>query len=142
MSSEIERERERLLKLKTDRKGSPLRKQPGSTLNTRPRIPTQQLMQEMSETILIQNEMLVEELDVLVKTIHESGRTNDANLLMSERIHDRLESLSLEQRATNMLLSQLVAIHSAVMPDDQSQQINQDAENIRMNIYDRVLRAE
>ena len=108
------------------------------------RKPSHQMMQEMSESMIKQNKTLIRELKGMSKGIGDMSNSSKINARTSERIHDRLDSLIVEQRTTNILLSQLVSMHSSVMMEDTLGRIDREkqAETIRMVAYDRVLRGE
>lgn len=108
------------------------------------RKPSHQMMQEMSESMIKQNKTLIRELKGMSKGIGDMSKFSKINTRTSERIHDRLDSLIVEQRTTNILLSQLVSMHSSVMMEDTLGRIDREkqAETIRMVAYDRVLRGE
>src|SRR5699024_8963903 len=82
------------------------------------RKPSHQMMQEMSESMIKQNKTLIRELKGMSKGIGDMSNSSKINARTSERIHDRLDSLIVEQRTTNILLSQLVSMHSSVMMED------------------------
>lgn len=76
---------------------------------------------------------------VLIQQENESnGKVQTAQLHLLERVHDRLEAIAVESRVTNMLLSELVAIHQSVITED----TDQARESIREEVYHRVLNAE
>lgn len=108
------------------------------------RKPSHQMMQEMSESMIKQNKTLIRELKGMSEGIEDMSNSSKINARTSERIHDRLDSLIVEQRTTNILLSQLVSMHSSVMMEDTLGRIDREkqAETIRMVAYDRVLRGE
>src|SRR5699024_9854122 len=91
-----------------------------------------------------QNKTLIRELKGMSKGIGDMSNSSKINARTSERIHDRLDSLIVEQRTTNILLSQLVSMHSSDMMEDTLGRIDREkqAETIRMVAYDRVLRGE
>lgn len=108
------------------------------------RKPSHQVMQEMSQAMVKQNKSLIRELKRMSKDINVSSKTSKQILMTGERIHDRLDSLIIEQRTTNILLAQLVSGHNSVMSDDTLERIDREknAETIRYLAYDRVLRGE
>lgn len=106
------------------------------------RKPQYQIMEELSELIAKQNKKVLYEMTSVSESVEQMANLTRTNTITSERIHDRLESLILEQRATNILLSQLISIHSSVMGSDNNVRINNKAENIRLDVYDRVLRGQ
>jgi hypothetical protein len=55
-----------------------------------------------------------------------------------ERIHDRLDAVSVESRVTNMLLAELVSIHQTVITDN----TDEVREAVREEAYRRVRNAE
>lgn len=110
--------------------------------NRQKRKPTQQLMQEMSESMVKQNKVLIREIDSMSKAVDNMSKRSRSDSLMNERIHDRLESLILEQRTTNILLSQMVSMHKVVMGNESQAKINNTSESIRSEAYHRVLNGE
>lgn len=110
--------------------------------NRQKRKPTQQLMQEMSESMVKQNKVLIREIDSMSKAVDNMSKRSRSDSLMNERIHDRLESLILEQRTTNILLSQMVSMHKVVMGNESQAKINNTSESIRSEAYNRVLNGE
>lgn len=65
-------------------------------------------------------------------------RTSDSDSRMLERIHDRLDSVVVESRVTNMLLCQLVAIQESVI----STNVDNIAEAVRAEVYNAILNGE
>lgn len=51
------------------------------------------------------------------------------------RLHDRLDALCIEQRVTNVLLAELVAVQKAVITDD----ISHEREILRSQAYTQVI---
>ncbi|MCC2248951.1 hypothetical protein JUJ52_03130 [Virgibacillus sp. AGTR] len=68
------------------------------------------------------------------KQLHAS----DIQLQTLERIHDRLDAVMVESRVTNVLLSELVALHQTVITDN----TDEVREAIRNDAYHRVRNAE
>lgn len=108
------------------------------------RKPSHQVMQEMSEAMVKQNKALIRELRRMSKDMDVTSKSSNQIAVTGERIHDRLDTLIVEQRTTNILLAQLVSGHNSVMSDDPLDRIDRDkqAETIRFRAYDRVLRGE
>ena len=65
-------------------------------------------------------------------------KASDAELQWMDRLHDRLDSLVVENRVTNVLLSELVALHQTVVTDD----TDEAREAIRNDAYYKVRNAE
>ncbi len=114
----------------------------GGTRKVERRKPTHQVMQELSESLVKQNRELVSVMGSMSKSIERMAAESAKDSMTSERIHDRLESLTLEQRATNMLLAQLVAYHESVVVNNNQATLNNRAELIRTDTYGRVLSGE
>lgn len=53
------------------------------------------------------------------------------------RLHDRVDTVAIEGRVTNVLLAELVSIHKSITTDTP-----QDSEAIRADAYNRVLNGE
>lgn len=108
------------------------------------RKPSHQVMQELSESMLKQNRTLVREFQKVSSELESMSKSTKTNTMTSERIHDRLDSLIVEQRTTNILLSQLVSMHNSVMSEDPIERLDRKefAESTRLNAYNRVLRGE
>lgn len=68
------------------------------------------------------------------------GETNTANITL-DRIYERFEVLIQEQRTTNVLLSQLTALHAQIAGIDINNLFDH-AEGIREGAYGRVSRGE
>lgn len=83
-------------------------------------ISLQRLIQEQAEVSKMQLEATKGQMQVL------------------DRIHDRLDTLAIESRVTNLLLSEMVAIHQTVINND----TDEKRENIRADAYNRILNAE
>ncbi|MGX1195830.1 hypothetical protein [Metabacillus sp. SLBN-84] len=65
-------------------------------------------------------------------------KMSDVQIHWMERIHDRLDAVAVESRVTNMLLSELVAIHQTVITDD----TDGTREAVRHEAYHRIRNAE
>lgn len=63
---------------------------------------------------------------------------SDIQLQSLERIHDRLDAAVIESRVTNVLLSELVALHQTVITED----TDDTREAVRNEAYRRVRNAE
>ncbi|PAF27283.1 hypothetical protein CHH61_03920 [Shouchella clausii] len=70
--------------------------------------------------------------------IRKSSHASVAQTHTLERIHDRLDAFVVESRVTNMLLSELVAIHQTIVTED----TDGLREAIRDDAYHRVRNAE
>lgn len=56
----------------------------------------------------------------------------------TERLHERMDAMTIESRVTNVLLAELVAVHKSVV----SENIELSREAIRNDAYNRVLNGE
>lgn len=106
--------------------------------------PTHEIMSDLLETLPEQLDLqksVIYELKVLqeldVKSVDELGRLH----LTVERVHDRIDSLVVEQRATNMLLSQLLAVHSMIASVD-ADEVYRSADMMRSDVYQRIQNGE
>lgn len=106
------------------------------------RKPTQQIMEDMAEGMILQNEALLGTIKSVQNDMKGISKYSRTDRVISEQIHDRLETLIIEQKTTNLLLSELVAIHSSIIPKDEKREVQSHAENVRLNAYDRVLRGQ
>lgn len=124
------------------RKGRSQSNEPLGSRGVPIRKPQHEIMAELSESMDKQQRMMTKEMTSMSKQMKEITRGSKSDSIMSERIHDRLESLILEQRTTNILLSRMVAIHESVLIDRDRVLTHSRAENIRMDTYNRVLHGD
>lgn len=88
------------------------------------------LQKQMSQV-----QQLVKEQTIATrKQVHSS----DSERHLMERIHDRLDAMSVESRVTNMLLAELVAIHQTII----TVETDEVRESVREEAYRRVRNAE
>lgn len=80
------------------------------------------------------NQLLKEQTVASRKEAHAS----DVQLQWLERIHDRLDTIAVENRVTNLLLSELVALNRSIITEE----TDELREEIRNDVYHRVLNAE
>ncbi|MCR6108570.1 hypothetical protein HXA34_19980 [Salipaludibacillus agaradhaerens] len=71
-------------------------------------------------------------------TSQKQVEMSNSQLQWLELIHDRLDTVAMESRVTNMLLAELVALHQLVVSDD----TNEARDAIRNDVYQRVRNAE
>lgn len=111
------------------------------TARSKPVKPTNVLVQEAVLALPRQFKGLSHQIEVLqeLTATHIHGTTQE-NITL-ERVHDRLESILLEQRTTNILLSRLIAVHESML-DVNEDEIHAKAESYRMNSYGRVYNGE
>lgn len=65
-------------------------------------------------------------------------QAHNAQLQWMERIHDRLDTIAVETRVSNLLLSELIALHQTVITEETDE--TRDA--VRNEAYQRVRNAE
>lgn len=65
-------------------------------------------------------------------------QASDTQLQYLERIHDRMDAVAVESRVTNVLLSELVALHQTVITEN----TDEVREAVRNDAYRRVRNAE
>ena len=70
--------------------------------------------------------------------VRKQAQTSDTQLQWLERIHDRMDAVAVESRVTNVLLSELVALHQTVITED----TDEVREAVRHEAYRRVRNAE
>lgn len=103
--------------------------------------PTHVLMQDLMLSMPKQFKGFSHELNVLQELIathiHETNQTTST----LERVHDRLESMLVEQRTTNILMTQLIALQESVL-DVNHTEILAKAEEHRSEAYARVSNGE
>jgi hypothetical protein len=73
-----------------------------------------------------------------VVTTRKQVQASESQIQWLERIHDRLDAAAVESRVTNMLLSELVALHQTVITED----TDEAREAVRNEAYRRVRNAE
>lgn len=106
------------------------------------RKPQHEMMAELSESMGEQQRMMTKELTSISKNINSMMNHSKSDTITAGRIHDRLESLLYEQRATNMLLARLVAINESVLIERDQAMLPSKAETIRMDTYHRVYQGD
>lgn len=131
-----------IMAIEQGRNGSqPLGRGLGSNVPTR-RKPQHEIMQELADGMDRQQRVLTKEIKDVSKNMKEISKLTRTDVVTAERIHDRLESLILEQRATNLLLAKMVAMNESVLLDSNKFTINKEAEQIRNEAYYRVLHGD
>lgn len=116
----------------------------GSTSPSQAQTPftqAQQAMNELPQYIRMLNKQMAvlqniakEQLSVAKK----QAATEQCRVEWMERLHDRMDSLIVESRVTNMLLSELIALQRLVLPED----TDESREAIRNDVYNRILNGE
>lgn len=84
---------------------------------------------------MAQMQLLMKEQTIAAR---KQAQASDAQLQWLERVHDRLDTVAVESRVTNMLLSELVALHQTVITED----TDEVREAVRNEAYHRVRNAE
>lgn len=131
-----------IMAIEQGRNGSqPLSRGLGSNVPTR-RKPQHEIMQELADGMDRQQRVLTKEIKDVSKNMKEISKLTRTDVVTAERIHDRLESLILEQRTTNLLLAKMVAMNESVLLDSNKFTINKEAEQIRNEAYYRVLHGD
>lgn len=92
------------------------------------------VVQGVSKKVTEIKELSEEQLN-LIKERQEVGKQQ---VVLLDRLFDRIGALIQEQRVTNMLLSELVALQRVVIPDD----VRHESDVTRLNAYHRVLNGE
>lgn len=116
----------------------------GSTSSSQVQTPftqAQQAMSELPQYIRMLNKQMAvlqniakEQLSVAKK----QAATEQYHVEWMERLYDRMDSLIVESRVTNMLLSELIALQRLVLPED----TDESREAIRNDVYNRILNGE
>lgn len=129
--------------------GRKVSSQPSSPLNRglgskgpQKRKPQHEIMEELSESMSEQQKRMTREMSNISKNINNMAKHSKSDTITAGRIHDRLESLLYEQRATNMLLAKLVAINESVLIERDRDMLPLEAEKVRMDTYHRVYRGD
>lgn len=106
-----------------------------------PFVQAQQAMYELPQYIRMLNKQVAvlqnivkEQLNVAKKQV----TTEQWHAEWTERLHDRMDSLIVESRVTNMLLSELIALQRLILPED----TDESREAIRNDAYSRILNGE
>lgn len=90
-----------------------------------------ELFTALSKQMTSVQKMMKYEIDLDEKALRLAKGQQD----WTERVHDRLDALTMETRVTNMLLADLVATHKAILSED----TGAAADAIREAAYRRVL---
>lgn len=101
----------------------------------------QQVMNELPQCIRMLNKQMAvlqniakEQLSIAEK----QATTEQRHVEWTERLYDRMDSLIVESRVTNMLLSELIALQRLILPED----TDESREAIRNDAYNRILNGE
>lgn len=92
------------------------------------------LLKGVQKQMTQMNQLVKEQTVASRKQAHAS----DVQLQWLERIHDRLDTIAVENRVTNLLLSELVALNRSIITEE----TDELREEIRNDAYGRVLNAE
>ena len=110
-------------------------------LRTVAKKPIKEMIEEVVLSLPKQNNNMISELRKITRELEILNARELKNNIAISRIHDRFESSLLEQRTTNILLAEMVALHSSVLNLDPNM-LAQQAEMHRMNAYNRSLNGE
>lgn len=110
-------------------------------LRTVAKKPIKEMIEEVVLSLPKQNKNMISELRKITRELEKlNTRELNKNIAIS-RLHDRFESSLLEQRTTNILLAEMVALHNSVVNINPNE-LAQRAEMHRVNAYTRSLNGE